>query len=304
MTDTQKIDIGFKDISLEMLKKSDESICDIYVRINDEKFLKILHLGDKIHKDIFKKYEHKDDSVLYVTDNDFEKHKEDLQKFSSALIEGELLPNNEGLNQILSSMGISQNICFEVGKSYSKIVESQTLNKKITKLLMNSFQTNKRFVYDHSYLCAVISSAMAKKADWGTKQALEKLCVSSLLHDLCLDEDIASMADRNDLNTTVSQVIINSYLEHGELMGKLIEEKTDIPIEVASIIREHHVIQNPNISQMTSCFIIAHEFVLSLYNYQFRPEYFSQAIESLFKHFPTGPLNKQCIILKEVLAKE
>jgi hypothetical protein len=143
-----------------------------------------------------------------------------------------------------------------------------------------------RFIYDHSYLTGVISVEIAKKFEWGVISLKEKMTLAALMHDLKMPEDFATIADNNELNDKVSNLVKEAHYQHGEIMGVELMEEMSISADIVSIVKSHHQILNPNLTPLAIVFIVAHEFVIRFYNYQLNPAMIKMALkdtENFFK---------------------
>ena len=276
---------SFKSLPVKFFYQIDNTLCDIYLRLNNEKFVKIVSTGDAITNDILKNFESKNVTSFYVKRADFEQIGMQLLPHSAAPDEKGALPDNKELNGLLNSIGINQFTCSEVSKTYEKIICDTGVNENIPKLLKEMIYSKKRFIYDHSYRTGVISVELAKKFDWGVTSIKEKLTIAALMHDLKMPEEIASIADCNDLNNNVSSKVKKAHFQHGEIMALELKEEMSISTDIVNIVKNHHQYLNPNLAQLTLVFIVAHEFVIRLYNYQLNPVMTSLALKDVEEFF-------------------
>lgn len=293
----------FCSIPIQFFEKLETSSCDVYLRLGDEKYVKIVNKGDPITKETLDSFHNKNIKSFYVTDEEFKRWSNELLPLSGSKSD-ENLPDNKNLNLFLNSVGISHLTCVEVERTYKQILTNFIHSKNIHSLLRGMINNRKRFLYDHSYLVGVISIEIANRCDWGVSGTKEKLVMAALLHDLKLDEDLATMADRNDLNENVSIPIRSAFIKHGELMAKELSDEKDIPDDVIKIVKGHHSISNPHPTILTAIFVVAHEFVTRLYNYQLNPEMVKQSIKDTQDFFRGTVFEKYGLELEKAVNKE
>lgn len=282
----------FTSLPLKFFYRYDRSLCDIYLKLNNEKFIKIVNSGDLISGDILAKFENKNITSFYVLTSDFELIGMELTPYSSAPEIETHLPDNKELNHLLSSLGISQFTCTEVAKIYEKIVSDVAQNGHVANLLKQVMFNKKRFTYDHSYLTGVIAVELSKKFDWSLTSVKEKLMISAIMHDLKMPEDLAGISDINTLSENVTINVKQAHLKHADLMAKELNDEPTIVNDVVKIVKEHHSLTNPHLSQLTMVFIVAHEFVLRLYNYQLNAMKSPQAFRDVELFFQGSPYEK------------
>lgn len=294
---------SFKGIPVRFFEKLNRTSCDIYLRLSDEKFVKIVNHGDNITSDTLSNYQNKNITDFYVTEEAFNEWGAELVPLSSPPNEGQKLPDHKELNSILTGIGVNQLTCSEVGKIYEKLNSDLSKNQKIASLLKNMVFNRKRFIYDHSYLTGVIAVELAKKSDWGVGATKEKMTLAALMHDLKLNEDLATLADTNNLSHNVTIPIKEAHLKHGELMGLELKHEQGIPDDVVKIVKDHHNLLNPHLTRLTMVFIVSHEFVNRMYNYQLNSQMAPQALKDVKAFFQGSDFSKYVEQLEAIVNK-
>lgn len=294
---------SFKSIPLKFFHRLENTKCDIYLRLGDEKFVKIVNTGDVVTQDILKNFENKNIAYFYVTEDAFDNIGKELTPLSEAPKSKLKLPDHGELNQLLTSFGVNQLTCSEVSKTYEKILHDTSRYDKISTLLNEMVYSKKRFVYDHSYLVGVISVELAKKSDWGVGATKEKMTMAALMHDLRLPEDLATMADINELSPNVTISVRQAHLKHAEMMAIELQHEPTIPDDVLKIVKDHHNLLNPHLSRLTMVFIVAHEFVTRMYNYQLTTAMAQQALKDVKNFFQGSDFDKYVEQLESIINK-
>lgn len=294
---------GFKGVPLKFFERLEKTSCDIYLRINDEKFVKIVNTGDQINKDTLTNYQNKNITDFYVTEEAYSKWGNDLTPMSDVPRDKNQLPTHKELNSLLTGIGVNQLTCLEVGKTYEKLIGDISKNPKLSQLLNGMVFNKKRFIYDHSYLTGVVAVELAKKSDWGVGATREKMTLASLMHDLKLDEDLATLADQNNLSNDVNIPIKMAHAKHSEEMSLKLMHEENIPDDVIKIVKDHHNLLAPHLTRLTMVFIVAHEFVLAMYKYQLNPKMAPNAFKDIATFFQGSDFFKYVEQLEGIVNK-
>ena len=271
----------FKSLPLKFFYCYKNTLCDVYLRLGEEKFVKIVNSGDSITDDVLKNFENKNINSFYVLSSDFNLFGSELTPLSTAPVVKDILPDHKELNNLLCSLGINLFTCSEVSKTYEKFLSDLSSNKHVSKLLKQMINNKKRFTYDHSYLAGIIAIELAKKFDWSISAVKDKLMIAAIMHDLRMPEDLVSIADSNNLNDSVAYNILQAHLKHSELMAQDLSIENKVSQDVIKIIKDHHNLSSVSLTPITMVFIVAHEFVIRLYNYQLNPEMGLQALKDI-----------------------
>jgi len=295
------MDQSFKSIPLKFFHRLENTKCDIYLRLSEEKYVKIVNTGDIVSDDVLKNFENKNIAYFYVTKDAFTQIGQELTPLSEPPKSKVVLPDHGELNQLLTSFGVNQLTCSEVSKTYEKILTDTSKYEKISSLLGSMVYSKKRFIYDHSYLVGVISVELAKKSDWGVGATKEKMTMAALMHDLRLPEDLATMADTNELSPNVTISVRQAHLKHADMIAQELQHEPSIPDDVVKIVKDHHNLLNPHLSRLSMVFIVAHEFVTRMYNYQLTSAMAQQALRDVKTFFQGSDFDKYVEQLESII---
>lgn len=301
----------YKPVNIKFFQKLKESPCHLYIKLADQKFVKILKSQDQITTDFLLKYIKRKVTHLYLASLDYEKHSDLIFSFTPAmtkLVEAGRkvqLPSNDQLNAVLEEAGVPEHTANMAVTLSEKILNQVNSNESLMSMLNLSLSSEKRFLYDHSHLTSVVSCYIAglPQNEWGTISAKEKLCMASIFHDLLLDEEEAIMVETHGMHEGIINDLIDDRNLHPKKMADKLREQRVVPLDVVSIIENHHNLEKPNLSPMICAFIVGHQFVLEMYKVEFQQERMPLAIDRTLGKFPNGNLNKQARNLFEALAK-
>jgi len=288
--------------------KFDKSPCDLYLKLSDNKHVKILNKDDDLTSTFIEKYVSKKIFEFYLTSEDFKIHQDSLFDFHSnakeILVKGKKvqLPKNDGMNEVMQELGVSERHSQQISNISEQIVtDLNTGDHGFAKILGKFTSDSTRFPYDHSYLTALISCLIASQNEWGSTPNKEKLCLASILHELGDEDQLGLKLDdhlnRQDFQSGVSDFQIKS---NQKLAAKL-KDIPSVSLDVINIIEGYHNFSFGQLSPMTSCFSVAHQFVIELYKEKFKKDAIQGILERMGEIFKEGNPNKQLSCLKEAL---
>jgi hypothetical protein len=257
----------WKVISINLLKGSETASVDIFIKINDIKFVKIYGENDKALGDILEKYGDKEVTCFYC-------RKEDYQIFSDHYLKsGDVTDSGRKLlllKDLLDNFGVSKEVVDEVNNIADQNIELVKNDKSIAKFMMAMLNKGD-YLTQHSMMVSTISCVLAKKMDWCSNKVLTSLSMAGILHDIMLTEDILLNLKENDNNLKkLAWKEIKTYKNHVKDVVTLLEKNKDIPQGVIDIIQDHHEFSikgdftpkkvASSITQVSALFILADHF--------------------------------------------
>ena len=133
------------------------------------------------------------------------------------------------------------------------------------------------YLSEHSLLLSCIAGQICMATSWGNAQALEKLSMAAMFHDIALEKNqwarLHTIEQMKEAGLSTSE--IEEVKAHPGLAAKLISEGEHIFADVDSIIMQHHELPDKSgyprglgaltIAPLSCIFIIASEFVEEVY---------------------------------------
>lgn len=238
----------FTKIKIDEFYSSKNVLFDIFIKLNNNKYLKILHAGDFFDKKRIDKYRNeKNLEYLYFHNSDrfrYIKYNHFLSK--------KLLTSN-ALN-VQTKVGLVRNVAekfveevFTVGVKPQVVDQGKEICNTIFDLIeketnlyqvLKSYQSLEPTYFSHAVLVTMYASAIIKQFEWQSKTTIENMALACMLHDIgktVLPKELLTMkaADMNAEQLTL-------YKTHPELGLKLIENNRSINNTVKQIILQHH----------------------------------------------------------------
>ena len=296
-----------------------KTLCDIYLRLGDEKFVKIIHKDDHYGPEMINKYVDKKQKYLYIK-------KEDYTNFSATLAQTPFLQFDDSVskeskvlrtNAIIQQMAISSGVTPEVvamsKESIQMVIEEVKGKKDIWELLEN-LKDRMDYGYDHANLLCYFTCALCDKLGWTTRRSKEKLCFASLFHDITLlNPNLAMIQDhQGEELSTYNNEEKQTYLSHPFEAAEMVESASNVYPQVDQIIQMHHEkvdgtgfpkgIDYTKIPPLPSLFILAHDFVSRLYQNQFNEEAKPNILKELGSIYNKGHFAKVYEALVKILS--
>lgn len=152
------------------------------------------------------------------------------------------------------------------------VKKSPKLKELFSKMQVD--RSNDNYMLHHIGLLINVSIGIATHMDWSTEKTLEKFVYAAYLHDLALRNrvdlaKIKSLEQLDELKSTLSKEDYELAFNHPEMAAKTISEYPDLPMDVDTIVRQHHErpfeqgfpnkLSIAKIAPLSAVFIIAHD---------------------------------------------
>lgn len=300
-------DSDYKKVRLLYFLRYNTSLCDIYIKINGKKFVKIISKKDSYTRLVIYKFVQKKQKFLYIKASDYKMFSSSLYK-TPFLIEDKSLSNEyivdtstatmEIIHDLVSTLGINERVIKLVDATFNQIEKNLKEDKDLYKLL-NKFRGRKGYLYDHSYMCAYVCEVLCKEMNWTSIETKTKLFYASILHDVSLTDDIveSNQQDANTLNED-SKHKLDQYHAHPMYVAEIVRNSKMVPANIDTIIAQHH--ENPEgngfprglnahvMSQLACVFNVAHAFVTEMYTIEFDETLFNDTLVAMNDRFSIG----------------
>lgn len=292
--------------------------CDIYIKLSDKKYVKIINKNELYDVNIIEKYINKNIGHLYVKNEDFINFTNNYTELITNSLNQHKDSDGHSTDAELSSVSILHEMISNLGIT-PKIVETinATIESNITQIkknpnlfeILDSIMKQQSFLYEHGLLTSYICGTIAQKMSWEGESIIEKLTISSILHDVTL-EKLKNLEINNelleDLNSTQyhdlhwkQQKIIR---DHPILSAELAKTIQNFPADVDKIIALHH--EKPDgdgypkgltanrIPPVACLFIISETFARRIYDKEIEKNKIKLIIQEFKETFNKGNFKK------------
>lgn len=251
VSDVEEVDATddeFSSVSINEFYNSKAVLFDVFIKISDEKFLKILHAGDKFEKDRIDHYKNeKSLKVLYFKTTDRKKFIQYNNYLAKKLVNNDnvsgatkvqILKNiTDKINEEAFTNGLKPQVVDEgkeVCESVFNLVEKQ---EDLFKLL-KSFQEFDPQAVSHSFLVTLYTAAIIKQYDWQSKATIETAALACVFHDIGKMTLPKALLKMRPEDMTPDQ--LEQYKKHPEAGMEMVEGNKLINPSVKQIILQHH----------------------------------------------------------------
>lgn len=281
--------LGFQKIRISYFWRYNFSKCDVFVRLSDRKFVKIINANENFDRDLIDKYSNKNQTHLYITDKDFDIFEVSVRERPFLDFDGQI--SEEKKNKMINatilglarSVGISENVLNISEKYIGNLLDYSSKNKSL-KYILEDLKNGPDFVYDHSYLLAVMCAAIVDQMASIPKNGKEKLCYAALFHDCGLENlELSSIfSQESEEFKQLDRKSKNDFLGHPKASADMLSKLASKVPNVDTIVLEHHELPDGNgfprgldsfrILPMSAVFILSHELVHQLFEIDFDRE--------------------------------
>lgn len=263
---------------------------DIYIRLSEEKFLKLFQPGDAFEaKDLEKWKDHKNIDYLYVRAGETGSF---LNKFTQS-VERKAKSSQATIESTEHSHAVVHDTVSVLTQKLGFTVELQKLTRAQVQMNLNAIQNEpslsnafKRLkktggkIASHSLLLGYFAVLLGNRTKWASEQTSFKLSFAAFMHDIALqDQRLADFKTMKEFEAAQAEFpdqfedprsAMNLKL-HPVRASEMIKGMKGAPPDVETLILQHHErpdgsgfprgLKYPRIMPLSSIFIIAHELV-------------------------------------------
>jgi CheY-like chemotaxis protein len=287
-------------IGVKLLMRLSKLPADIYLRLTEEKYIKVLPAGSNFDETDYLKYEQKGIVHLYTLNFTVNNILQKIDQMISQMTGEPTFKNNihavaQVQDLIVSSIrdyGFREEL---IPSLEVQIKESMDIcdSNDVLKLLMDKMLKMKAaYAGKHSFMLAAVSVAIAKKTEWTSYTTAQKLVISSLFHDVFLKEGHA-----NETQTLKEKKYDFDFISHPKRAAELIDKLPNIPPDTSRIILEQHEI-GEGIGVPRSIPI----FEISPLGQLFTFSHF--LVDTILEHGESGKVDKKAVMAKMELVAQ
>ncbi len=319
----------YKKVRLIYFLRFNQVLCDVYVRLNEQKYIKIINKDEFYTREDFRKYTQRNIEYLYILSEDYEGFGVSMAKtpflienknMASEQVEHAVSTTVEIIHDLASTVGITDTVLNLVDYSVYQIEAQleESTNKKAVEIynLMTKIRDRKDYLYDHSYMLSYMACEICTHLDWDSEETRNKLIYASLLKDIKVgNADLAMAVDLQSSELLkFSEEEIAKYKKHPLEAAQMIAEAKAFPLNIEDLVAQHH--ENPEgtgfprkleanrVNQLSATFIVAHNFVNELYREDFNKKEIINILSRMKKRFSVGPYKAPVMALIRCFPRE
>jgi HD-GYP domain-containing protein (c-di-GMP phosphodiesterase class II) len=307
-----------------LLNEQTKLAADIYIRLGESKYLKILPEGEIFSAADSRKYfVEKGVDFLYV------KHAASAvlvdhfrQTLGKSLKDADKKPESvlnvaaevhAATQDLIARVGLTAGVRALIKDNIMLTVKALASNPQLKGLLTKITTDKDSYIASHSVALAQLSCSLAVALGWGSETTIQKLTMASFLHDIVLtDQEIGKIQSKEEFSTakkSYSPEEIKEYYLHPTRSAELATKFEEMPADIDSIISQHHErpdgsgfprgLNKSQITPLSGLFIIAHDLMSAMQNHPdtFKLKEFFAEREALYN---TGNFRKIFLALAKL----
>lgn len=234
-------------VSIEEFIARPKAEFDVFIRLSDEKFIKVITQGESIDPSRVRHYKEKGVRYLHIRKSDFSK----LLRFNLDISKMITKSQNISVEKKANFMKYTGEVILE--KAFIDGVDRETLGEAHLYLansmelisdsgemldLLSILNSHSDWIYAHSIGVAMYSIMITKKLGFESSQTFFKLSMAGLFHNIGEKElDRELLEKPRHLLTAGERKILESHVSRGKEILLAIK---GIPDDVVQIVYEHH----------------------------------------------------------------
>ncbi len=281
-------DSEFCPIRTNLLIKVSPLKSEIYIRLNETKFVKLFRAGDEFDAaDLERYYQEKKVEYMYLRRNETAEFIMKFRRELEELLQRKDLPKEEALaasemsheaiHELVHSIGFNEEVQELAKKNVEITLKAIGSNPRLSDLI-NKVSREGSYISQHSTLLAHVACCVAKEMDWGSDATFSKLALAAFMHDISVkDPEMAkvnSLRELEEKKGAFPAEEMKQYHLHPAKAADVVRSFKEVPADVDIIVQQHH--ERPNgsgfprgllfnyISPLSSLFIVAHELTQAI----------------------------------------
>ena len=221
------------------------AIFDHYLRLNSNRFVKVLNQGENFSSDRVKGHAADKTEYIYFQTNDRTVYINYMDELTDKLIRSS---SSEKAIKIVSTLttkvieeiyteGINPQVILEgmnLCKNTMQMVKSEAALSK----MLDEYQELSTASYSHLFLTTFFSSVICQNLDWAGAKTKETIGIGALLHDIGLLKVPASIRDKHPSVMTPKEIAV--YNQHPAYGYESLQKFSGISEQVRQIVYQHH----------------------------------------------------------------
>lgn len=220
---------------------------DIYVSLNETRFVLIFKAGITLDAERAKEFDHRGVKEFYVRKEDYPRFFNRQLTVAGIVIQHAKINENQKLGfvhvagelilrefETMGFSGESYDAAKDTAKSILTLVSSEpNLAKLITRF--NQVAPN---VFNHSMAVGLVGVMIGRSIGWTRPETLEKLALGGILHDIGLQEISPAVVSKRRADMSYEE--LKEYESHSFRGMQILQGLGFVPDDVVAIAYEHH----------------------------------------------------------------
>lgn len=242
-------------VSLDLLMRIESPGVDLFIRLNDSHYIKVLKEFSLFDQVEFERFQRKNLTHLYIESMDFKTFVNQYHKNIFSKIEWKNLDTKSALDNLEQDwalvlegnriFGWSDTLMNFAKENIAKTLELAKTNPQIIKVFEKlNLRENKSYLIPHSYSVVFFCTQILQELGWSSESTVQKLTFASLFHDIDLNETMFNnkikLIEKGHLDSEVRQPANYQIFHHPMKAAEMMQKWSSCPPDVDRIIAQHH----------------------------------------------------------------
>lgn len=307
-------------IRSSLVLKAGRLACNLYVKLSDAKYVKLLSAGEQLNDEDVTRYSQRQVGYLYVPASEsvklLEQLTRDLRAIGrtlmtspiSATVQDMLVIENstlEVIHELGQKLGFTQEVSELTWASVDFALKAVQKTTSIRELFTKRMCEKSSYISAHSVMLAHVACGIAPLAGFASDDDRHALTLAAFLHDLALDDErlarVRTIAELRTLSVYPQPAVIAKLEQHPLMAARFAREVKGASAATAELIEMHHEqpdgrgfpkgLKSDQLKGLAVVFNFAHDLVDNLITAEERdqvetPEAF---LSRRIREYPAGP---------------
>lgn len=261
------------------------AVSDLYVKLSENKFVKLFHRGAGIDADEVAHLHKKGIDTLFVTKKDSETILQEMLVNLKAAAKKTDLAAKESIQLSAAALSVVTGLANSMGIN----TEVQSLTEECVQFTLKQVREDsglhwqaledilkgRGYLSTHTIAIAHMACWISSFIGWKSDLTFRKLILAAFFHDITLSSDtLARIQSLKELESQAGRFLdseIDNFRRHTETAADLLRSLKDVPPDTDSIISQHHELPDGSgfpqglsadaIAPLSALFIISNELV-------------------------------------------
>jgi response regulator RpfG family c-di-GMP phosphodiesterase len=282
-------DSTYTQVNTDLLLLAEIIPCSVYLKINDQKHVKIYNQGDIFTQADLDKYENNSIQKLIIEKQFVESFVDivgskikEIIECSATESEKKVLDIHSVIMDTIRSLGLSKQVIRATEQSINFTMSILNKNKEFKDIYKNIFEHGGKYLTKHSIALAYITNGILAKTSWDSPENRNKLALAGFFHDVAI-----KVAEFSELSVQeIESISLKNFKEHPAEAAALLSKLKGVPADLDRIVLDHH--ERPDgsgmprgltakqIQPLSTVFIFSHDIVDAMFALEKKNKAFSK----------------------------
>lgn len=304
-------------INTKFFRTTDQVFCDVYIKLSEEKYVKVFTRFQNIESEDIHHFERKNIEYFYVRQKDFsiitkklvqslehlghDSECKDLTIPSQELSIIFPVHLQETVSESINKIGLTAEAVELTTHAISTTLNILEKNQNVFHVLQKTLN-NQNYLSEHSFMLSYIACSAVQYTPYGSDEVNLILTIASFFHDIAFEDGkLAKINDCSNKNSAFNFLGIEEQEEirnHPMVAINHIKQIEGIPKLVSTVIENHHEkydgtgfpkgLNHLSLPPLCVIFNLCHEVVDLIVNLEPTPQMIIDFIFELKEKYPQG----------------